>query len=667
MKDLKADFRQSLQLRALGALDLTGLDRAAAAVVLAQPKRLVLLVYLAAAPHPHFRRRDAIIGLFWPELDESHARGALRQALRFLRQSLGVDVVITRGPEEVGVNRTLLHLDLNAFEQAVADNDPAAALSHYKGELLDGVHVAGVAEEFESWISAERSRIRSIARDCARKAADASRAGGDHAGDVTWARRAYALSEHDERDLARLMQALAAAGDRAEALRLYDDYARELLDFVSALPSTELRAIVQRIRDGAATSLAPLLPVPHAMAASVAASPRAPESLPESHTRRHVGALLGVLLLAGTGFAIRLAALHTQPDIAHDAPVVALAGVPQPRGGALPLPNTSVVAAAAVARGQNYLNKRDSMHIRMARDEFLRAIDADATFADAWIGLSSAYANFAFYAILPSAEAFARSDAAARRAITLKPESGMAHAMLATSLAFQQWRWSEGERALREAIAMDSLQAEPYDLLGNLLRVSGRFDEALMQEKTAARLDPLGRHYEFQAGHVLMCAGRYAEALEIAHAALSPGSAYPNGHFLAAEALESLGRYRESLAELELATGGQILKGHAPPGNDADAQRTLDSLTQHRIADDLRQLERMRPGRFVPPAVRAARYAAAGNWPEALRWLHEGVRVHDVNMKNSSCQTDFWPVREDPRFVAIMKQVGLPADQRGMH
>ena len=60
-----------------------------------------------------------------------------------------------------------------------------------------------------------------------------------------------------------------------------------------------------------------------------------------------------------------------------------------------------------------------------------------AAFADAWIGLSSAYSNFAFYGTLPSAQAFARSDAAARTALTLRPESGLAHAMLAASLAFR--------------------------------------------------------------------------------------------------------------------------------------------------------------------------------------------------------------------------------------
>src|SRR2546428_7450745 len=38
----------------------------------------------------------------WPELDQEHARAALRQALHGLRQGLGADVLTSRGDEEVG-------------------------------------------------------------------------------------------------------------------------------------------------------------------------------------------------------------------------------------------------------------------------------------------------------------------------------------------------------------------------------------------------------------------------------------------------------------------------------------------------------------------------------------------------------------------------------------
>jgi DNA-binding SARP family transcriptional activator len=81
-----------IQLRMLGTLDLKGIDGRAVHSILAQPKRLALLAYLAIHTDQG-ARRDSVVALFWPELDTAHARGALRQSLRFLRRELGVGIL----------------------------------------------------------------------------------------------------------------------------------------------------------------------------------------------------------------------------------------------------------------------------------------------------------------------------------------------------------------------------------------------------------------------------------------------------------------------------------------------------------------------------------------------------------------------------------------------
>src|SRR6476646_10780949 len=98
-----------IQLRTFGGLDLGDPEgRGELRSILVQPKRAAVLVYLALADAHRFRRRDTLVSLFWPEVDEEHARGALRQALRFLRGELGAGVLINRGEEEIGVDRGAL-------------------------------------------------------------------------------------------------------------------------------------------------------------------------------------------------------------------------------------------------------------------------------------------------------------------------------------------------------------------------------------------------------------------------------------------------------------------------------------------------------------------------------------------------------------------------------
>ncbi|HWH03164.1 MAG TPA: hypothetical protein VN674_05695, partial [Gemmatimonadales bacterium] len=85
-----------IELLTLGGIDLKeeGRDLSEALV---QPKRFALLAYLAVAQPFGFHRRDRLVALFWPELDQEHARTALRKAVHGLRAVLGEDAIIGRG------------------------------------------------------------------------------------------------------------------------------------------------------------------------------------------------------------------------------------------------------------------------------------------------------------------------------------------------------------------------------------------------------------------------------------------------------------------------------------------------------------------------------------------------------------------------------------------
>ncbi len=74
-----------IALRLFGGLELRGSDGLQLDTVLTQPKRVALLAFLAAAAPHRFHRRDTLLGLLWPELDQEHARAALRQALHSRR------------------------------------------------------------------------------------------------------------------------------------------------------------------------------------------------------------------------------------------------------------------------------------------------------------------------------------------------------------------------------------------------------------------------------------------------------------------------------------------------------------------------------------------------------------------------------------------------------
>ena len=237
-----------IRLRTLGGIGLTDADGHEFRSVLAQTKRLALLIMLAAS-HSGRSRRDTLVGLFWPEQDTDHARGALRQAARFLRRELGEEVIVRIGDDELAIVPAKLGCDVTQFEQAIAEGRFEDAFELYRGEFLPGLFVPDAAPEFDDWLDAERSRLRQLALDTASRLIASSRERGGPGAALPWARRAAYIAPDDERLQQELITLLHESGDRAGALRAYDEFAACLARQLGVKPSVAIRQLVAGYRE----------------------------------------------------------------------------------------------------------------------------------------------------------------------------------------------------------------------------------------------------------------------------------------------------------------------------------------------------------------------------------------------------------------------------------
>ncbi|HEX9105916.1 MAG TPA: BTAD domain-containing putative transcriptional regulator, partial [Longimicrobiales bacterium] len=260
-----------IELRVLGALDLRSNEGAEILSVLSQPKRTALLCYLAFATPRGFHRKDKLLVLFWPEHDQEHARAALRQAVYFLRRSIGEEAILSRGDDELAVADAALWCDAVAFENAMAEGRPDEALDLYRGDLLQGFFVED-APDFERWLDTERERLRARAAQAAWALAERAEVAQDAATAATWGKQALAYSPADETVARRLMSLLERLGDRAAALRAYEAFAWKLEQELGVTPSVETRALAEAIRQREHPP-ASALPAAVASAAVAAARP----------------------------------------------------------------------------------------------------------------------------------------------------------------------------------------------------------------------------------------------------------------------------------------------------------------------------------------------------------------------------------------------------------
>ena len=234
-------------LRVFGGVELLGTSSEPLADLLTQTKPLALLAYLVIAEPRGHHRRDRLLGLFWPELDEPHARGALRKTLHTLRRGLGDGVVDSRGDEDVGIAPGALACDALAFDEAIEGGLTARALELYRGDLLPGFFVRE-ATEFQQWLDHTRAGYLKQAATAAWILAERSELDERETAAGGWARRAAMLSPFDERVVRKALALLGRVGDRAGAVALYESFRGRLAKEYDVEPARETVALIRQIR-----------------------------------------------------------------------------------------------------------------------------------------------------------------------------------------------------------------------------------------------------------------------------------------------------------------------------------------------------------------------------------------------------------------------------------
>lgn len=235
-----------IHLRLLGGIDLSADNGQEFHKVLAQPKRLALLAYLAADLEQQFHSRDRLLGLFWPELATERARAALSQALYFLRQELAEDLLISRSKDEIGIARDVIDCDAVAFMQAQREHNHQRMLDLYRGDLLAGLFLVE-SSEWQDWLLASRAQFRSAAAEAAWSLAQQAKVEGATDEAVRLGLRALELSDQDERYFRRLLTLLDELGDRAGAARHFRAFEVRIERELGIEVSPETRGIYEQI------------------------------------------------------------------------------------------------------------------------------------------------------------------------------------------------------------------------------------------------------------------------------------------------------------------------------------------------------------------------------------------------------------------------------------
>lgn len=159
-----------IRLSVLGAVDAFDGEGHRLNTLLAQPRRVALLVMLAIESMHGGCARERLLATFWPEQTPARASTNLRQALAFLRNVVGEEVVLNHGRHALAINWTVFACDAVDRLNALAAGDAQSAYGA-NGELLAGLNLNDVGDAWEDWVAEQRRRLEKDAVGVAMNAA----------------------------------------------------------------------------------------------------------------------------------------------------------------------------------------------------------------------------------------------------------------------------------------------------------------------------------------------------------------------------------------------------------------------------------------------------------------------------------------------------------------
>jgi DNA-binding SARP family transcriptional activator/TolB-like protein len=203
--------------------------------------RALLAVIALSAPRPALRSRLA--EMLWSRRPEEQARASLRQEIHRLHEALSptvVDVMLINR-DHLTLRTNLVWVDVNDVMRATTSQP--APLSLLEGDLLEDLD--GVDPAFDSWLAAERERLRDRARKLAE---DLLGEQTDPETTIPAAQRLLAIDRAHEGAWRAMMRAYAARGERGMAIQAYERCRAVLADLLDAAPSSETQRLLTEIR-----------------------------------------------------------------------------------------------------------------------------------------------------------------------------------------------------------------------------------------------------------------------------------------------------------------------------------------------------------------------------------------------------------------------------------
>jgi adenylate cyclase len=303
--------------------------------------------------------------------------------------------------------------------------------------------------------------------------------------------------------------------------------------------------------------------------------------------------------------------------------------------------------------GRHLWNQRTPESLRAAIEHLRAALAIDADYDEAWVALADTYV------VMPESYAGSYEETvplareAVNRALAINPDSARALAVSGSYKGYYDYDWEGSNSDLERAVELTPGYATARQWYAESLNIQGRIDEALWQLQLAREADPLSVVVRHVPGYVLLWALRLDEADVHYQDALDLGGQPLRWTIHNLDILNTLrGDFDEArrrarqLAEMEDFDPAADLARIDAVENPALKERALDLLRRRKDLGD---------GVFG----KALQYALLNEYELALDSLELAFSAGDSFVSAMGYMRVFDPIRDDPRYQAMLKEMNL--------
>ncbi len=276
---------------------------------------------------------------------------------------------------------------------------------------------------------------------------------------------------------------------------------------------------------------------------------------------------------------------------------------------------------------------------------------AYAGIAEAWITLGQPWNGG-----LPPRETLPQAKAAATKALELDDSLSEAHSALAHVIELYDWDWQNAEKQYQKALELNPNDATAHFWYGEYLQATARNEEGFTQMRQAIALDPLNAAPVAELGSQLYMARQYDDAIQAFQKTFEVEPNYIWAHTGLGWVYSARKMHHEAIAELAKAVDlsnrnddalASLAKALGESGRTREARKILEELT-------VRSKQR-----YVSPYLVALVQTGLGERNQAIASLEEGYTNRDQWMIYLKADPMWDDLRSDPRFTDLLRRVGL--------